>query len=195
VALAAVLVAVHAQDSLLDETASEEPPMLGLPPPPPSRVAEQSASELPRRRPPPPSESSADSNSVQFMITNKMQDELRALGYTSAEIRTLAPERARVLIAHNIKRTRQGVPKHWQRGGGAGTNKGAPLAVVSRVATGLGLAMGAAYLADPRLVEGWLVEIGRWARDLSRGSLRALRRPPAAARARPRAASRLRSRR
>jgi len=52
---------------------------------------------------------------VQFMVTNKMKEELKALGYDEADVTLLQPERAAAIITRSIKRPPSGVPDAWNR--------------------------------------------------------------------------------
>ena len=56
---------------------------------------------------------------VQFMITNRMKEELASLGYSAMDIATLEPSRAAAIIDRSIRRPSQGMPKSWSRGGAA----------------------------------------------------------------------------
>jgi hypothetical protein len=85
--------------------------------------------------------SGSDTASVQFMITNAMAGKLRELGYTSAEISSLAPDRAAAIIDNGIHRPSQGIPKNWVRGG----NSASPMrGVVGALRRAVGLSLSAA---------------------------------------------------
>lgn len=69
-----------------------------------------------------------DQASVQFMITQSMKEDLRLLGYSSADIAALLPERAAAIIDRQIACPSQGMPASWKRGGGGGRRAGGGLA-------------------------------------------------------------------
>eukprot|EP00316_Scyphosphaera_apsteinii_P005235 CAMPEP_0119337362 /NCGR_PEP_ID=MMETSP1333-20130426/93848_1 /TAXON_ID=418940 /ORGANISM="Scyphosphaera apsteinii, Strain RCC1455" /LENGTH=264 /DNA_ID=CAMNT_0007348383 /DNA_START=124 /DNA_END=915 /DNA_ORIENTATION=+ len=52
---------------------------------------------------------------VQWMVTNRMRVQLRALGYNEADIQLLEPERAAAILSRSIKRPSRGVPESWKR--------------------------------------------------------------------------------
>ena len=76
---------------------------------------------------------------VQFMITNRMKEELASLGYSAMDIATLEPSRAAAIITRSIRRPSQGIPKSWSRGGAA-----APKGILGKV---FGLVKQAATVA------------------------------------------------
>lgn len=141
----------------------DDEPLLGLPQSPSSaqRTATATRAAAPQRA---SSERMKDA-SVQFMITSHMKAELEELGYTASDIRMLAPERARIIIAHKIRRTSKGVPKEWQRGGGRGRSGNllsTMLETIQKHMSGLGItgfAVYAVYMADPQLFQQTVQQI------------------------------------
>ena len=101
--------------------------------------------------------------SVQFMITHRMRAQLADLGYSEKEIKSLQPERARVLIAKQIKRTSRGVPKAWQRKGGSPSRRGPDL---KRWLGTVTLAATAVYVADPELANQLMSNGRAWIRGV-----------------------------
>ena len=53
--------------------------------------------------------------SMQFMITQKMREQLFSLGYSARDISALEPERAAAIIQRSIQRPSHGMPSSWAR--------------------------------------------------------------------------------
>ena len=105
--------------------------------------------------------------STQFMITHKMKAQLVDLGYDEREVRVLHPERARVIIAHSIRRPSRGIPKEWQRvAGSPGSGRGNLVDWLRPLKLAFGpalLACTALYAADPKLFHEILSHVHRFA--------------------------------
>lgn len=56
-----------------------------------------------------------DSARVQWMVTQKMRQDLARLRYTPEEIADINPEVAKVIISRGLGRPRTGMPKSWRR--------------------------------------------------------------------------------
>ena len=136
------------------------------PPPPIERLdAPMASSDPPAARPAASADAGSDGGaaSVQFMITHRMRAQLADLGYSEKEIKSLQPERARVLIAKQIKRTSRGVPKAWQRKGGSPSRRGPDL---KRWLGTVTLAATAVYVADPELANQLMSNGRAWIRGV-----------------------------
>lgn len=64
-----------------------------------------------------PLEETPASASVQAMVTQRMRGQLDMLGYSEAEIESLSPRRAHVIIERKLRRPRAGVPVSWTKTG------------------------------------------------------------------------------
>jgi sugar/nucleoside kinase (ribokinase family) len=64
-----------------------------------------------------PLEETPASASVQAMVTQRMRGQLDMLGYSEAEIESLSPRRAAVVVERKLRRPRAGVPVSWTKTG------------------------------------------------------------------------------
>jgi len=67
--------------------------------------------------PAPAAPAASNKASMQWVVTAKMRSQLSKLGYSSAEVSALEPERAAAIIKHSISRPASGVPGSWKRSG------------------------------------------------------------------------------
>jgi len=102
-------------DDSIEEDA-EEPGELDEPEPPPPTPTPPPTPPPPTlpKPSPSPATSTRGSASVQFMVTAEMKAKLLELGYTEADIESLQPERARVIVERGLKRTSTN-PASWTR--------------------------------------------------------------------------------
>eukprot|EP00967_Tisochrysis_lutea_P051177 scaffold63129_cov33-Tisochrysis_lutea.AAC.1 len=74
--------------------------------------------------------------SMQFMITMRMKEQLRGLGYLPSEIANLDPQRAAAIIDRSIPRPSRGVPDSWLVNGRAARRR-RPGAILKAAAAGM----------------------------------------------------------
>lgn len=159
--LLSLLIVGCALDDVGDIEQPHHDPML-----PASEPAQAAQSPMPSSTAP------AGAASVQFMITNQMKLQLRELGYSDIEIRSLAPERARAIITHGLRRSSKGVPKKWQRSsnGNVGGNAFGGVVKAFQVAAGPVAMAYALYACNPEAVDEAIACVQSWAQ----GALRRL---------------------
>jgi hypothetical protein len=90
---------------------------------------------VPARRAPGRPSPGRSASSLQFMITLRMKEQLRGLGYLTSEIAGLHPQRAAAIIDRSIPRPMSGVPASWLASSRAASRLG-PVKVLKRAVAG-----------------------------------------------------------